>query len=40
MVIRASFAWIPEFGEVAVGMEFISSGPEDQMLAGRVRAAG
>jgi hypothetical protein len=34
MVIRASFAGIVEFGEVAVGMEFVSSGPEYQMLAG------
>jgi hypothetical protein len=24
----------PEFGEVAVGMEFVSSGPDYQMLAG------
>ena len=34
MVIRASFAGVPEFGEVAVGMEFVSSGPEYQILAG------
>jgi hypothetical protein len=25
---------VPEFGEVAVGMEFVSSGPEYRMLAG------
>jgi hypothetical protein len=34
MVICASFAGVAEFGEVAVGMEFVSSGPEYQMLAG------
>lgn len=34
MVIRASFAGVLEFGEVAVGMEFVSSGPEYQVLAG------
>lgn len=34
MVIRVSFVGVFEFGEVAVGMEFVSSGPEYQVLAG------
>jgi hypothetical protein len=34
MVIRASFAGVSEFGEVAVGAGVVSSGPEYWMLAG------
>jgi hypothetical protein len=40
MVIHASFAGVPEFGEVAVGMEFVSSGPVIRCWLAVVRAAG